>query len=57
MPSMVRHTSVSAAEFAALAVAPADGFTASPAFFAAGGSDSLHPAKATESAISTGADR
>jgi hypothetical protein len=54
---MVKHTSVSAAELVALAVAPADGFTTSLVPFAAGGSDSLHPAMATESAISTGADR
>jgi hypothetical protein len=57
MPSTVRHTSVVAAELAVVAVEPADGFTESAELFAPGESASLHPAKATESAMNIGADR
>jgi len=57
MPSTVRHTSVVAAELAAVAVEPAEGFTVSAEPFAPGESASLHPAKATESAMNIGAVR
>jgi hypothetical protein len=61
MPSTVMQTSVEAPALAVAAAVPAElveALAELPAeVLAAGGSDSPHPAKATLSAMNTGADR
>jgi hypothetical protein len=57
MPSTVKQTSVAFGSAVATVESPAGFVELAAGAFAAGESDSLHPAKATLSAMKIGADR